>query len=157
MSAQVEFYSYIILSRIIVCYKKTWLIFQVKMCETTYFMHLGRLTPVLMHSIINRINFLYYTLYYMYVCICVYVCVHIYMCIYMREIFISLFLSSCGTHRACIEAIIHKRHINILQINTKKKDIAIWHSLVPMIKRNTLWTRSTFRQCSDRNLTHKSA
>lgn len=40
MSAQVEFYSYIILSRIIVYYKKTRLIFQVKMCETAYFMHL---------------------------------------------------------------------------------------------------------------------
>lgn len=54
---------------------------------------------------------------------CVHMCiyVYIYMCIYMREIFIYLFLSSCGTHRACIEAIIHKRHINILQINTKKR------------------------------------
>lgn len=40
MSAQVEFYSYIILSRIIVYYKKTPLIFQVKMCETAYFTHL---------------------------------------------------------------------------------------------------------------------
>lgn len=56
-----------------------------------------------------------------YICVCV--CVYIHMCIYMREIFIYLFLSSCGTHRACIEAIIHKRHIDILQINTKKKTL----------------------------------
>lgn len=68
-----------------------------------------------MHSIINGMYFLYYVILY----VCVYICVHIYVYIYERDIY--LFLYSCGTHRACIEAIIHKRHINILQINTKKK------------------------------------
>lgn len=70
-----------------------------------------------MHSIINGMYFLYYVILY----VCVYICVHIYVYIYERDIY--LFLYSCGTHRACIEAIIHKRHINILQINTKKKTL----------------------------------
>lgn len=71
----------------------------------------------------QNLFFILYVILYVCVYICVYMCTYICVQKGKREIFIYSFLSSCGTHRACIEAIIHKRHINILQINTKEKTL----------------------------------